>query len=124
MRETAASTRPTTAPERRVGDTIRHMMDTRRWTSHTGGMTDGRASGGAETPRLGGIEPFDVVRLPAGMSEHGVPVDAEGVVLEVYRRPRLAYEVEIADGDGRTAFQGAVEPDQVELVHRARPTPD
>ena len=61
------------------------------------------------------LVPFDVVRIPAGIPEHGVPAGARAVVLEVHEDPYLAYEIEVVDDDGRTFFTGAVDPTWVEL---------
>lgn len=58
--------------------------------------------------------PFEVVTLPEGLPEHGFPPGIRGTVLDVYEEPELAYEIEIADGHGRTLFLGAVEAVYVE----------
>lgn len=62
--------------------------------------------------RLG---PFDVVRIPAGIAEQGVPPEARAVVVEVHEDPHLAYEIEVVDEDGMTLFIGAVDPAWVEV---------
>lgn len=64
--------------------------------------------------------PFDVVRLPAGIVEFGVPEDALAVVIEVHYDPYVAYEIEVADDSGVTVFAGAVDPACLELVQKWR----
>ena len=61
------------------------------------------------------LRPFDVVRVPAGLPEYGVPAGARAVILEVHDDPHLAYEIEVVDDDGRTVFTGAVDPACVDL---------
>ena len=63
----------------------------------------------------GVLDPLDVVRIPAGLPEHGVPAGSRAVILEVYVSPQLAYEIEVVDREGRTLFTGAVEPGRIEL---------
>lgn len=65
------------------------------------------------------LGPFDIVMLPGGLSEHGIPPMARAVILEVHYEPYLAYEVEVVDTKGSTLFVGVVDPAQVQLVHRA-----
>lgn len=67
-------------------------------------------------PQMNDFAPLDVVRLPLGLSEHGVPEDALGVVLDVHYDPYVAYEIEVANEYGETIFVGAVEPARLELV--------
>ncbi|MEA3502008.1 MAG: DUF4926 domain-containing protein [Actinomycetota bacterium] len=67
------------------------------------------------------LRPSDVVTLPAGLPEHGVPEGATAVVLEVHYEPFLAYEIEVVDSRGRSLFVGAVDPVQVQLARRCRP---
>ena len=67
------------------------------------------------------LAPFDVIRLPAGLHAEGVDVGAVGTILEIHALPSLAYEVEVADGRGRTIWIGAVDARQVELVQRHHP---
>lgn len=62
------------------------------------------------------IGQFDTVRVPAGIPESDVPEGALATVLDVYTDPYLAYEIEVADADGRTLYVGVVDPSWVELV--------
>lgn len=57
---------------------------------------------------------FDVVRLRKGLPEEGIDIGAPVVILAVEHSPYLHYEVEISDQDGRTLFQGALLPDDIE----------
>jgi len=61
------------------------------------------------------LHPFDVVRFRKRLDDHGIAEGTRGVVLEVHEAPRLAYEVEVTDSDGRTVFFGAVDPDYIEV---------
>jgi 3-deoxy-D-arabino-heptulosonate 7-phosphate (DAHP) synthase len=61
------------------------------------------------------LHPLDVVRFRKSLEEHGIAAGTRGVVLEVHEAPRLAYEVEVADSDGRTVFLGAVDPEYLEV---------
>lgn len=60
------------------------------------------------------FEPYDVVRVTAGLVEFGVPEGSRAVVLEVHEDPYLAYEIEVVDHRGQTIFTGAVDPAQIE----------
>lgn len=62
------------------------------------------------------IGQFDTVRIPAGIPENDVPEGALATVLDVYTDPYLAYEIEVADAEGRTLYLGVVDPSWVELV--------
>ncbi|MFI5707516.1 DUF4926 domain-containing protein [Kribbella sp. NPDC051620] len=61
------------------------------------------------------LRPLDVVRIPAGLPEEGVPAGSRAVILDVYVSHYFAYEVEVVDREGRTLFTGAVEPERIEL---------
>ncbi len=45
---------------------------------------------------------FQTVTLLEDLPEHGLKAGARGTVLEELTNPHLAYEVEFADGHGRT----------------------
>jgi hypothetical protein len=62
----------------------------------------------------GRLQPLDVVRFRKSLDDHGIAAGTRGVVLEVHDAPSLAYEVEVTDGDGRTVFLGAVDPELLE----------
>lgn len=62
------------------------------------------------------IAPFDVVVLPAGLAEAGLPPGTRAVVIEIHTEPYEALEIEVVDDDGRTIFSGAVETAWVELA--------
>ncbi|NNM44394.1 DUF4926 domain-containing protein [Knoellia koreensis] len=62
------------------------------------------------------IGQFDTVRVPAGIPESDVQEGAMATVLDVYTDPHLAYEIEVVDVEGRTLYEGVVDPSWVELV--------
>ncbi|WP_157683421.1 DUF4926 domain-containing protein [Microlunatus soli] len=65
------------------------------------------------------FQPFDVVVLPEGIPEAGVPAGSRAVVVEVHRATLgLAYEVEVSRADGRTTL---LSPRRA-LVHRRQPS--
>ena len=59
--------------------------------------------------------PFDMVRFCKSLDDHGIAEGTRGVVVQVHETPRLAYEVEVTDRDGRTVFLGAVDPEFLEV---------
>jgi Domain of unknown function (DUF4926) len=60
------------------------------------------------------LQQFDMVRLVRGVPEVGLPPGTVAVILEVSDVPDPHYEIEVADGDGRTLYQGSATPDEVE----------
>jgi hypothetical protein len=56
---------------------------------------------------------FDVVRLVRGVPEAGLPPGTEAVILEVSTVPDPHYEIEVADAEGRTLYQGSATPDDL-----------
>jgi hypothetical protein len=56
-----------------------------------------------------------VVRFRKSLDDHWIAEGTRGVVLDVDEAPRLAYEVEVADSEGRTVFLGAVDPEYLEV---------
>jgi hypothetical protein len=61
------------------------------------------------------IVPFDVVVLPAGLPQFGVPPGSRAVVIEIHQDPYEAFEIEVVDDNGQTLYSGAVETAWVEL---------
>ena len=59
------------------------------------------------------VQELDVVALVVDLPEQGLDAGAEGTIVHVFHRPRLAYEVEFADGDGATIAMTTLTPDQV-----------
>ena len=59
------------------------------------------------------FQEFDVVRLVRGIPEAGLPPGTPAVILEVHRLPDPHYEIEVADDEGRTLYQGSATPDEV-----------
>ncbi|WP_245931005.1 DUF4926 domain-containing protein [Actinokineospora auranticolor] len=57
---------------------------------------------------------LDVVRIKTSSPEHGLDAGARGVVVQIYEAPGLGYEIEVADEDGRTRYQGAFAPEDLE----------
>lgn len=62
------------------------------------------------------LAPFDVVRITAGLPQHGIAPGTRAVILEIHEDPYLAYEIEVVGDDGHSLFIGAVDPAQVERV--------
>lgn len=48
------------------------------------------------------MELYDVVEPTVDLPGEGLKAGAVGTIIEVYRNPDLAYEVEFSDGEGRT----------------------
>jgi len=61
------------------------------------------------------FELLDMVRFRKSLDDHGIAEGTRGVVVEVHETPRLAYEVEVTNRDGRTVFLGAVDPEYLEV---------
>lgn len=61
---------------------------------------------------------FDVVELTEDISIQGLTAGMSGTVVDVYSRPREAYEVEFCDGEGRTVALLALLPYQLKLISR------
>lgn len=59
---------------------------------------------------------FDVIKLKAPASEHGLPAGKSGTIVEVYGAPREAYEVEFLDEDGYTLAVFPLTPDEFEVT--------
>lgn len=53
------------------------------------------------------LKPFDVVTVPTGLPEFGIPAGATATVIDVYDTPP-GVEIEVVDDQGRTIFSGAV----------------
>jgi hypothetical protein len=65
----------------------------------------------SDVPRL-----HDVVRLATDLPDEGLVAGSLGTVVDVFDTPRVAYEVEFADADGRTIAELALLPAQIERV--------
>jgi hypothetical protein len=61
---------------------------------------------------------LDVVELTEDISSQGLTAGMSGTVVDVYSRPREAYEVEFCDGDGRTVALLALLPHQLKFLYR------
>ena len=68
-----------------------------------------------------GLSAFDVVTVPAGLPEYGVPAGATATVIDVYETPP-GVEIEVVDDQGRTIFSGAVDFSRVEARSHSTPT--
>lgn len=62
------------------------------------------------------IRLFDVVRLPAGLPDHGLPPGTRAVVVDIHHEPYDAFEIEVVGDGGETLFVGAVDTGCVERV--------
>lgn len=59
---------------------------------------------------------FDVVVLQQDLPNDGLRAGMQGVVIDVYKSPVMAYEVEFCDALGRTIAQLALLPEQLRVV--------
>jgi hypothetical protein len=59
---------------------------------------------------------FDMVALTVDSPEHGLRSGAIGAVVDVYKEPSVAYEVEFCDALGRTVAMLALAPEQIRLA--------
>ncbi|MBM2622953.1 DUF4926 domain-containing protein [Actinoplanes sp. LDG1-06] len=62
------------------------------------------------------MELYDTVRLLVDLPSEGLEAGAVGAVVHIFDRPRVAYEVEFTDDDGRTIAQVPLTADQVRVV--------
>jgi uncharacterized protein DUF4926 len=62
---------------------------------------------------------FDVVFIRHDIPESGISAGTAATILDVYKSPKLAYEVEIADEYGRTLFTGAIEAEMLSDVRHS-----
>ncbi len=60
---------------------------------------------------------FDKVILLEPASEDGPAAGTVGSVVDVYTKPREAYEVEFVDEDGRTLALLAIDPHKLKLAN-------
>jgi len=56
---------------------------------------------------------LDVVTLVDDIPEDGLKAGAVGTIVDVFRSPRTAYEVEFSDDDGVTIAMAALTADQI-----------
>ena len=54
-----------------------------------------------------------MLELKAALPEEGLAAGAVGTVVHVFQMPETAYEVELADEDGRTICTVALTPDKI-----------
>ncbi|HEX5203261.1 MAG TPA: DUF4926 domain-containing protein [Actinoplanes sp.] len=64
------------------------------------------------------VQELDVVALVIDLPDQELKAGAEGTVVHVFHRPRLAYEVEFVDRDGATVAMVTLTPEQVRRVDR------
>jgi Domain of unknown function (DUF4926) len=62
------------------------------------------------------IKLLDVVELLEGMPEEGLAAGAKGTVVEVYKTPSLAYEVEFCNDCGETIAMLALLPEKIRVI--------
>lgn len=62
------------------------------------------------------INLLDVVELLEGIPEEGLSAGAKGTVVEVYKTPNLAYEVEFCNDYGETTATLALTSDQIRVI--------
>lgn len=58
---------------------------------------------------------LDVIELLVDLPDHGLRAGSIGTIVDVYKEPRPAYEVEFVDQGGTTTALATVEPDQIRL---------
>jgi Domain of unknown function (DUF4926) len=56
-------------------------------------------------------ELFDVVVLTLAFKSEGLEIGSVGTIVEIYKEPHIAYEVEFCDSVGKTLAQLALTPD-------------
>ncbi|GAA2998330.1 DUF4926 domain-containing protein [Actinokineospora diospyrosa] len=57
---------------------------------------------------------FDLVRVKNGRPQEGLAAGACGTVVVVFEAPVPGYEIEVADENGRTLYQGSFAPEELE----------
>lgn len=62
------------------------------------------------------IKLLDVVELLEGIPEEGLAAGAKGTVVEVYKTPNLAYEVEFCNACGETIAMLALLPEKIRVI--------
>jgi hypothetical protein len=58
------------------------------------------------------IKQYQMVRLVRGVPDEGIEPGTQAVVLEVFDED--AFEIEVADGEGRTLYEGSVSRSDIE----------
>jgi hypothetical protein len=59
------------------------------------------------------FDELDVVTLLDDIPEEGLKAGAVGTIVDTFRSPRMAYEVEFIDGDGVTIAMATLTADQI-----------
>ncbi|GAA2571928.1 hypothetical protein GCM10010435_53030 [Winogradskya consettensis] len=59
------------------------------------------------------FDELDVVALAADLPAEGLKAGAVGTIVDIFRDPELAYEVEFTDDDGATLSLTTLTPEQV-----------
>jgi Domain of unknown function (DUF4926) len=63
---------------------------------------------------------YDTVVLTRDVPESGLTKGMQGVIVLIFSEPRLGYEVEFCDQEGRTIAEVALTPEQIAPVGLAR----
>jgi hypothetical protein len=58
----------------------------------------------------------DVVVLRSDLPGEGLKKGTQGVIVAIFEKPELAYEVEFCDAEGRTLAEIALKPDLIERI--------
>jgi hypothetical protein len=58
---------------------------------------------------------LDVVTLNRDIPEEGLTLGLRGTIVDIYKSPRIAYEVEFCDEDGETIGLSTLEPSDISL---------
>jgi len=59
----------------------------------------------------------DTIRLLKALPDEALPVGSIGVIVEEFRAPHEAYEIEFCDKNGATIAQVALRPDDFSVVN-------
>ena len=63
---------------------------------------------------------YDPVRLRVARPDLGLKKGATGIIVDVYSRPRQAYEVEFLSAEGQTLGVWTIDPSELESDARRR----
>lgn len=58
----------------------------------------------------------DLVELKEALLGENIPAGAVGIIVHVFHRPDLAYEIEFTGDDGRTISSAVLTPDRIRRV--------
>jgi hypothetical protein len=62
------------------------------------------------------MDMLDVVTLLEDLTAEGLKKGDQGVIIDIFQEPTLAYEVEFCDSEGRTVAQVTLTSEQMKVV--------